>query len=102
FAAQDRLFPSPPPDPGITLVAIDQKARANLGAFPYVNAYHARVINYLESLHPKVILYDVRLDLGIPDPEDPNSDKELIDALTGKANIVLVCTHSDEPYGPLV
>src|SRR4051812_25322951 len=40
FAAQDGLFPAPRPDPGITLVAIDKKSRAQLGAFPWNNAYH--------------------------------------------------------------
>jgi len=103
FAAQDRLFPAPPPDSGITLVAIDQTTRAKLGAFPFYNAYHAQVINNLESLHPKLILYDVNLELGIPDPEDPNSDQELADALQqNQSNVVLVCTATASPFGPLV
>src|SRR2546430_11073275 len=32
FAAQDRLFPAPPPDNGITLVAIDARSKDHLGA----------------------------------------------------------------------
>jgi adenylate cyclase len=102
FAAQDRLFPAPAPDPGITLIAIDQHTRQELGSFPFVNALHAQVINNLEALHPKVILYDVPLDLAIPDTEDPNSDQELIDALTNRSNIVLTCTASRQVFDKLV
>ncbi|TMC89285.1 MAG: CHASE2 domain-containing protein, partial [Chloroflexi bacterium] len=68
FAAQDRLFPAPPPDPRITLVAIDSKSK-QLGTYPWSNGYHAQVINYLASLHPKVILFDVMLDHSTIDPE---------------------------------
>src|SRR5438093_13103138 len=61
---QDRLFPAPAPDPRITLVAIDQTSAQNLGGFPLVsNDYHAQVINYLVSLHPSVILFDVPLNV---------------------------------------
>src|SRR5260370_10981342 len=61
-AAQDQLFPAPSPDPRITLVAIDQKSNDRLGSYPWLNSYHAKVINYLASLHPKVILFDIVLD----------------------------------------
>src|SRR5882672_119032 len=62
FAAQDLLFPAPPPDQQVTLVAIDAKTQQDLGAYPFPNSYHAKVINYLASLHPKVILFDIVLD----------------------------------------
>src|SRR4051812_36102854 len=59
---QDQLFPAPEPDSRITLVAIDQASADILGGYPLVsNAYHATVINYLMSLHPSVILFDVPL-----------------------------------------
>src|SRR2546429_9504980 len=61
-AAQHRLPPPPPADPRITLIAIDQRSKDDLGAYPWLNSYHAKVINYLASLHPKVILFDVVLD----------------------------------------
>src|SRR5438876_9169351 len=100
FAAQDRLFPAPPPDNGITLVAIDARSKDHLGAYPWDNGYHAKVINYLASLHPKVILFDVVLDhLTFNDPENPteNNDAELTSAIKSAGNVVLVCTADDAP-----
>ena len=100
-AAQDRLFPAPAPDPRITLVAIDQKSANALGGFPLIsNAYHARVINYLASLHPSVILFDVPLSVQTPpDPETAeNTNLPLVAALTAaRDRIVLVCTPDQTP-----
>ena len=97
FAAQDRLFPAPPPDNGITLVAIDSASKPRLAAFPWTNEYHARVINYLASLHPKVILFDVIIDHSIADAENPTADDDLAKAIKNAGNVVLVCTASDGP-----
>jgi adenylate cyclase len=97
FAAQDRLFPAPPPDNGITLVAIDSASKPRLAAFPWTNEYHARVINYLASLHPKVILFDVIIDHSIADAENPTADEDLARAIKNAGNVVLVCTASDGP-----
>jgi len=101
FAAQDRLFPAPPPDSGITLVAIDSDSKPRLAAFPWTNEYHARVINYLASLHPKVILFDVILDHSIFDAENPNADEDLAKAIKDAGNVVLVCTSSAGPIEQL-
>src|SRR5438874_6997827 len=116
FAAQDRLFPAPPPDNGITLVAIDARSKAHLGAYPWDNGYHAKVINYLASLHPKVILFDVVLNHSTIDPEllppPPNvitqqafekarTDGLLAQAIKDAGNVVLVCTSSDGPIDAL-
>ena len=103
FAAQDRLFPAPKPDPGITLVALDANSAQTLGGYPLIsNAYHAQVINYLMSLHPAAILYDIPLDrLTPPDPEPPYADTNapLTDALTNAAStIVLTCTPDVAPW----
>jgi adenylate cyclase len=99
-AAQDQLFPGPAADPRITLVAIDQRSKDDLGAYPWLNSYHAQVINYLASLHPKVILFDVVLDHLTPvDPENPaaHPDDELASAIKSAGNVVLVCTADDAP-----
>ena len=103
-AAQDRLFPAPAPDSRITLVAIDQVSAKNLGGYPLVsNAYHAQAINYLMSLNPRVILFDVPLSRTPDDIEDPahplDTNKPLIAALTAAAGkIVLVCTADQKPF----
>src|SRR5579872_6844275 len=103
FAAQDRLFPAPAPDPAITLIAIDQKSRDQLGPDPVSNGYHAQVISNLSAMHPKVILFDVLLDHSIPDPDTgANTDGQLAQAIQKAGNVVLVCTASDGPIDPLV
>jgi adenylate cyclase len=99
-AAQDQLFPAPTADPRITLVAIDERSKDDLGAYPWLNSYHAKVINYLSSLHPNVILFDVVLDHLTPvDPEDPSAhpDQQLASAIKTAGNVVLVCTADDAP-----
>ena len=99
-AAQDQLFPGPATDPRITLVAIDQRSNDQIGNYPWLNSYHAKVINYLASLHPKVILFDIVLDhVTGSDPENPteNTDAELTSAIKSAGNVVLVCTANDAP-----
>ena len=93
FALQDQLFPVPAPSPQVTLVALDSvAARAQtFGPFPWGNSIHARVINYLASLHPKVILFDVMLDHG------DSGDAQLARAIANAGNVVLVCTFDDFP-----
>src|SRR5439155_13717693 len=101
-AAQDRLFPAPAPDPQITLVAIDTVTQDNLGIYPFSNANHAQVINYLASLHPRVILFDIVLDhLTGKDLEPPfaDTDAPLEKAIQAAGNVVLVCTLDDQPQG---
>jgi adenylate cyclase len=103
-AAQDQLFPGPRADPRITLVAIDQRSKDDLGAYPWLNSYHAKVINNLARLHPKVILFDIVLDhdtgidpetFGQPNPD--NTDGDLVSAIKSAGNVVLVCTADDAP-----
>jgi CHASE2 domain-containing sensor protein len=79
-ALQDKLFPAPEPSDLVTLVAIDQTSSEAIGAFPWSNAYHARVIDNLVALHPRAIIFDVPPDhlTGFDVPEDPvSSDQRL-------------------------
>src|ERR1700730_7710350 len=98
-AAQDQLFPGPVADPRITLVAIDQISKDGLGAYPWLNSYHAKVINYLASLHPKVILFDIVLDhdTGIDPETKADTNGPLALAIKAAANVVLVCTANSSP-----
>lgn len=91
FALQDQLFPVPAPSPQVTLVALDSVAAKPFGPFPWGNDIHAQVINYLASLHPKVILFDVMLD------HDGKGDLQLANAIFDAGNVVLVCTADDSP-----
>jgi len=100
-AAQDRLYPAPPPDPQITLVALDQTSANNLGGYPLIsNSYHATVIDYLASLHPAAILFDIPLThITATDPETgADTNAPLAKAIADAGNVVLVCTHDDPPW----
>lgn len=97
-ALQDKLFPAPEPSSLVTLVAIDQTSAEAIGAFPWSNAYHARVIDNLAALHPRAIVFDVPLDhlTGFDVPEDPvSSDQRLATAIANagrQTTLILVCT----------
>ena len=99
FAAQDQLFPAPAPDPQIALVALDSASEKRTDLYPLANSYHAAVINYLASLHPKVILFDITLDkLTGPDPETgADTNAPLVAAIKAARTVVLVCTADDSP-----
>jgi adenylate cyclase len=101
-AAQDQLFPAPAPDQSVTFIAIDSQSQKNIDVFPFSNADHARVINYLASLHPKVILFDVPLTkqtINDPEPPHKNTNTPLVDAIKAAGNVVLVCTADESPQG---
>jgi adenylate cyclase len=91
YALQDQLFPAPAPSSEVTLVALDSTAATPFGPYPWGNDIHAKVINYLASLHPKVILFDVMLDHSGP------GDAQLAKAISDAGNVVLVCTFDDRP-----
>ena len=93
FALQDQLFPVPAPSSQVTLVALDSSSSSPFGPFPWTNDIHAKVINYLASLHPKVILFDVMLDHG----DGGAGDGALVTAIANAGNVVLVCTTDDRP-----
>jgi adenylate cyclase len=105
FALQDQLFPVPAPSSQVTLVALDSVAASaqtasghTFGPFPWSNSIHAQVINYLASLHPKVILFDVMLDHGDRADGVPTAgDSQLAKAIGDAGNVVLVCTRDDSP-----
>jgi len=91
YGLQDQLFPVPAPSSQVTLVALDSTAARPFGPYPWGNDIHAKVINYLASLHPKVILFDVMLDHSGP------GDAQLAKAIRDAGNVVLVCTADDPP-----
>src|SRR5450759_3098301 len=83
YGLQDQLFPAPEPSSQVTLVALDSTAARPFGPYPWGNDIHAKVINYLASLHPKVILFDVMLDHSGP------GDAQLAKAIADAGNIAV-------------
>src|SRR5258708_17568466 len=100
-AGRDQMVPAPAPKPQITFVEIDSRTQQAIGAYPFTNDYHAKVINYLASLHPKVIFYDVVLDhiTGRNVETGEPTDQPLTDAIRNAGNVVLACTVDDAPKG---
>jgi len=98
---QDQFFPAPAPDSQISFVEIDSRSQKDIGAYPFNNAYHAKVIDYLARLHPKVILFDIVLDhLTFHDVETgEDTDALLTKSITNAGNVVLACTLDDAPKG---
>ena len=98
-AGQDQFFPAPAPDPRVTFVEIDSLTQQNFG-YPLNNSIHARVINYLASLRPKVIFFDIVLNTltgnDVEPPFEP-TDPPLTDAIRNAGNVVLVCTRESAP-----
>jgi len=97
FAAQDQLFPAPAPGQSVTFIALDQSSVQAIGTL--TNADHARVIEYLASLHPSVILLDFPLQPTARTTEEPNVDTNapLKAAIKKAGNVVLVCTADVSP-----
>ena len=101
FAAQDQLFPAPAPDQSVAFIALDQDSMNAVGTL--TNADHARVITYLSSLHPKVILFDFPLhEPTAPNTEDVkhpiDTNAPLAAAIRAAGNVVLVCTADVSPF----
>ena len=96
---QDQLFPAAAPDPRITYVEVDSRTQRDLGAYPFNNGYHAQVINYLASLRPTVILFDIVLDhiTGKDIETGTDTDARLTNAIGKAGNVVLVCTAETAP-----
>ncbi|HEY8643151.1 MAG TPA: adenylate/guanylate cyclase domain-containing protein [Candidatus Dormibacteraeota bacterium] len=106
-ALQDKLFPAPAPSGLVTLVAIDQSSEPLFGPYPWSNSYHAKVIDYLASLKPRAIIFDVVLDHlsgnDIPETPNVNSDQLLADSIRNAAAqfpFILVC-NSDSQLRPI-
>lgn len=90
---------SPPPNPKIAVVAIDDEALNTVGRWPWPREKLARAIDELRLAGAKVIALDLLLDEPqerrlVGDPADPESiqivdgDKELADAIRAHGNVV--------------
>ena len=85
----DRLAPlvSEPLDASAVLVTIDEMSLAQVGRWPWDRAVHARLIEQLDGLGARAILYD--LMLTEPDALRPGSDQLLAEALAAHGNVYL-------------
>ena len=102
-ALQDRLWPGPAPAGEVTLVALDQVSENELARhdWPISNSYHARVIDALARLRPRVIVFDIVLNNESgPDENGVDTDKQLLDSIRNAGNVVIACDAdtSDQPF----
>lgn len=77
-----------PASPDIGIIAIDDKSIAALGRFPWPRREYVRLLDALEASKPRALLFDV----FFPEPESPDADRALADALHRAGNVVLATT----------
>ncbi|MDO8801529.1 CHASE2 domain-containing protein [Phenylobacterium sp.] len=72
-----------PADPGIIIVAIDDRSLAELGRWPWPRARHTALLNRLAPIAPQAVIYDVLFTE--PDVADP----DLARAMTAAGKVFL-------------
>jgi adenylate cyclase len=96
--------PRPAPR-GVVLAAIDDVTIEKVGAYPLPRNVVARIIRGLAALDPKAIA----IDIAFLDPRDPETDKELADALHSTRSVIAAIgvfeknaeQHEDQPADDL-
>jgi CHASE2 domain-containing sensor protein/signal transduction histidine kinase len=76
---------TPEADPSIVLLKIDDRALAQVGAWPWERSVHAELIEKLSSYEPRAIGYDVLF----VEPSDQAQDLTLAEAIEASGNVVL-------------
>jgi len=84
---------TPETDPSIVLVKIDDRALAQVGAWPWDRAIHAQLIEQLSAFGPRAIAYDVLF----VEPGDEASDTTLASALETSGKVVLPHSFASKP-----
>lgn len=77
-----------PPHPDIAIITIDDKSITELGRFPWSRTQYVRLLERLEPVKPKAILFDV----FFPEVETPEIDQALAEAIRRAGNVVLATT----------
>lgn len=76
------------PHPDIAIIAIDDKSIAELGRFPWTRQQYVRLLEQLEVLKPRAVLFDV----FFPEAEDAAVDRALAEAIRRSGNVALATT----------
>ncbi|QBK05185.1 CHASE2 domain-containing protein [Hylemonella gracilis] len=79
----------------ITIIAIDDKSIAALGRYPWTRQQYVRLLDKLEAIKPRVVLFDV----FFPEPESTEVDNALARALARAGNVVLASTFAFDAQG---
>src|SRR4051794_8379732 len=80
------------PEPGIVVVAIDERSISALGPWPWRRRVHARAVDRLHAAGARAIVYDVQFTEPSPHPAD---DLALYEALGRAGGAVLATGTSD-------
>ncbi|MFQ6557618.1 CHASE2 domain-containing protein [Pseudomonas sp. Lb2C1-1] len=92
----DKLAPltTPPLDPRILLITIDDASISAFGRWPWPRDLHARLLEKLAPLTPEVVLYDVIFTEPDVNPED---DRRLGAAMAKVAHVVVPALREPSP-----
>ncbi|WP_284126433.1 CHASE2 and HATPase_c domain-containing protein [Parerythrobacter aestuarii] len=83
----------PSVDPDIVIVAIDDPALAEIGAWPWPRSTHARLVEALDAAGAKLVLFDVLF----VEPTTTEDDTALADAIAQAGHVVLPHTFGLTP-----
>lgn len=83
------------PDPGIAIIAIDDKSIAELGRYPWSRDNYARLLDKLTAAKAKAVMFDV----FYPEPENARNDKLFAAATKRAGNVVLAVVFDFDKEG---
>ncbi len=87
-----------PVDPGIGIIAIDDKSIAELGRYPWNRNQYARLLTRLKAAQAKVVMFDA----FFPEREDVINDQAFAAAAKKAGNVVLAVLYEYDEEGRVV
>jgi len=85
------------PAPEILIVAVDEKSLEEMGRWPWSRSVHARLVNKLAAAGARVVGLDILFSETASN--DPNGDRELVDAVASSGHVVLPVVNTEHTLG---
>ncbi len=93
--ATDFIYHSNPPNPQITIIAVDKTSLDEIGTFPWSRAIHAALLDRLAEAPPRVIAFDI---VFVPSTSE---DAILANAMQLNSRVLLVAGTEENTALPL-